>query len=219
MPHSLSREMLLRGGLAEIAARTAPGLRLLTDAERKASWRAILGANPDPRGEVWLFAYGSLMWNPTVRVAARSRARLEGWHRAFCLLARAGRGTPACPGLLLGLRPGGACEGVALRVDPADVEAEIDLLWRREMLTGSYEPRWLPLDGTRPGHAIAFTIAPDSPGFAGDLTEDEVMARLSIARGELGSCAEYLLHTRDALRAEGIEAPEIESLAGRLSLA
>ncbi len=209
--------MLLRGGLAEIAARTAPAMRLWSDAEREASWREVLAANPDPSGAVWLLGYGSLLWNPTVRVVSRRRARVPGWHRAFCLLARAGRGTASCPGLLLGLRPGGECEGVALLVDPDGLEGEIDLLWRREMLAGSCMPRWLALSGAAaPVHAVAFTIDPQSPGFAGDLTEDEVVERLSAARGELGSCAEYLLHTRDALRAEGIVDARIEALAQRV---
>ncbi len=123
----------------------------------------------------------------------------------------------ACPGLLLGLRPGGECEGVALRVRPEGLEAELDLLWRREMLAGSYCPRWLTLAGeTGPAHAVAFTIDPAGAGFAGDLTEDEVVSRLSSARGELGTCAEYLMHTRDALRAEGIADPDIERLSARV---
>ncbi len=219
--HPLSRALLLRGGLAEIAARAAPGMRLWSDAQRKASWRAMLASNPDPAGAVWLFGYGSLLWNPTVRVAARVRARAPGWHRAFCLLARAGRGSEQCPGLLLGLRPGGVCDGVALRVVADALESELDLLWRREMLAGSYVPRWLPLDRPdspegAPAHAIAFTIDPTGPGYAGDLTQDQIASRLASARGELGSCLDYLLHTRDALRAEAIDDPEIEELARRV---
>jgi cation transport protein ChaC len=216
-PHKLSRAMLLRGDLAEIAARAAPGMRLWSAAEREASWRATLAANPDPQAGVWLFAYGSLLWNPTVHVAARRRATAEGWHRAFCLLARAGRGSAANPGLLLGLLPGRRCEGVALQVQPEGLEAEIDLLWRREMLAGSYVPRWVALSGEAgPSHAIAFTVDPAGPAFAGDLPEDEVVARLSTACGELGTCLEYLLHTRDALRAEGIHDPDLERLATRV---
>ena len=210
--------MLLRGGLNEIAARAAPGMRLLSDAEREASWRATLATNPDPGAGVWLFGYGSLLWNPTVHVAARRRASAEGWRRAFCLLARAGRGSAQSPGLLLGLLPGGRCEGVALQVQNDGLEAEIDLLWRREMLAGSSVPRWLALSGEgAPSHAVAFTIDPAGPAFAGDLPEDEVVARLSTACGELGTCSEYLLHTRDALRAEGIADPDIERLARRVA--
>ncbi len=208
--------MLLSGGLEEMLARSAPDVRIWTAVERIESRRAVLAANPDPGAGVWLFAYGSLLWNPTVHVVARHRVRVEGWHRAFCLLARGGRGSAANPGLLLGLREGGACDGVALRVADADLEAELDLLWRREMLAGSYVPRWVslaqPAEGA-PSHAVAFTIDKAGPGYAGDLEEEEVIRRLATARGELGTCAEYLLHTRDALRAEGIVDATVERLA------
>jgi cation transport protein ChaC len=212
---ALTRSMLMRGGLEEMLARSAPDVRIWTAAERLASRRAALEANPDPTAGVWLFAYGSLMWNPTVQVAARRRAHVDGWHRAFCLLARGGRGSAENPGLLLGLREGGACDGLALRVDDADLESELDLLWRREMLAGSYVPRWVELADPRdaPSHALAFTIDKNSSGYAGDLEEEEVIRRLATARGELGSCAEYLLQTRDALRAEGIEDATVERLA------
>jgi cation transport protein ChaC len=212
----LSRALLLRGGLDEMLARSAPEVRIWTQSERIASRAAVLAANPDKAAGIWLFAYGSLLWNPTVLVTERRRARVHGWHRSFCLVARAGRGTAAQPGLLLGLVPGGLCDGLALRVAEQDCEAELDLLWRREMIAGSYVPRWLTLEPegqAGPQHAIAFTIDPDGPFYAGDLQEEEVIRRLATARGELGSCAEYLLHTRDALRAEGLTDPTVERLA------
>ena len=215
----LSRELLQSGGLAAMVARSSPGLRLLTDAERDASLRGTLAAHPEPGGPVWLFGYGSLIWNPTVRVAEERRAHVEGWHRAFCLNARAGRGSAACPGLLLGLLPGGACSGMALRVAADGLFDELALLWRREMLAGSYVPAWVAVrgdDGARFGHAISFTIDVASPQFAGWLGEDEVVRRLATARGELGSCAEYLFRTRDGLRALGLRDPAIEHLAARV---
>lgn len=215
---AMSRAFLRAGGLAEMLARAAPDVRIWTEAERAASLAAVLAANPDPEAGVWLFGYGSLLWNPTVHVAERRRARASGWHRAFCLVARAGRGTATSPGLLLGLLPGRLCDGIALRVDEAELQDDLVLLWQREMVAGSYVPRWLalePAEGT-PSHAIAFTINPESRNYAGDLGEEEVVRRLATARGELGSCAEYLLQTRDALRAAGIEDADIERLAERV---
>jgi cation transport protein ChaC len=212
----LSRALLLRGGLDEMLARSAPEIRIWTEAERVASRRRVLAEQPNAGQGVWLFAYGSLLWNPTVHVVARRRAHAAGWHRSFCLLARGGRGSASQPGLLLGLVPGAGCDGVVLRVPDADLEAELDLLWRREMIAGSYVPRWLELtaDGADgPSHAIGFTIDPSGPHYAGDLEEEEVIRRLATARGELGSCAEYLLETRDALRAEGIHDASVERLA------
>jgi len=154
-----------------------------------------------------------------VRVAEERRAHIEGWRRAFCLSARAGRGTAACPGLLLGLLPGDACSGMALRVAADGLVDELALLWRREMLAGSYVPTWVAMrgdDGVRFGYGIAFTIDPASPQFAGWLDEDEVVRRLATARGELGSCAEYLFRTRDGLRTLGLPDPAIEHLAARV---
>ena len=218
-PDLLTRDLLRSGGLAAMVARASPGLRLLTDAEREESLRATLAAHPEPGAAVWLFGYGSLIWNPTVRVAEERRARVEGWQRAFCLNARAGRGTATAPGLLLGLLPGGACAGMALRVAEEGLLDELGLLWQREMLAGSYVPRWVAVhgdDGARFGHAIAFTIDRASPQFAGWLDEDEVVRRLAPARGELGSCAEYLFRTRDGLRTLGLPDPALEHLAARV---
>ncbi len=219
LPHLLSREMLSSGRLEAMVARAMPSVRLLTPAERDASLHATLAAHPEPGDAVWLFGYGSLIWNPTVHVAEERRAHVAGWHRAFCLTASAGRGTAACPGLLLGLLRGGACSGMALRVAPEAVVDELALLWRREMLANSYVPAWVEVagdDGARFGHAIAFTINPDSAQFAGNLHEDEVVRRLATASGELGSCAEYLFRTCDGLRALGLTDPAIEHLAARV---
>lgn len=223
MEPAISREFLARGGLEEVLARSAPDVRIWTEAERAASLAEILDTHPAPEQGIWLFAYGSLLWNPTVHVARRMPSRVQGWHRAFCLLARAGRGTSERPGLLLGLVPGRCCDGLALQVAPHDLRADLALLWRREMIAGSYVPRWLALDIDRgedgeanPSYAIAFTIDTMGRNYAGDLGEDEVVQRLATARGELGTCAEYLLRTRNALRDSGIEDSDIERLAERV---
>ena len=218
-PHTLSRELLRSGGLAAMVARSSPGLRLWSEADLAASLHDTLATHPQPGAAVWLFGYGSLIWNPTVHVAEERRAHVEGWHRAFCLNARAGRGTLAAPGLLLGLLPGEACSGMALRVAEEGLRDELTLLWRREMLAGSYVPTWVAVqgdDGAQFGHAIAFTINPASPQFAGWLDEDEVVRRLATARGELGTCADYLFRTRDGLRTLGLPDPTIEHLAARV---
>jgi cation transport protein ChaC len=215
-PTRLTREMLLDGGLEAMIARLAPEQKLLTAADRHASLQATLAARPEGGDGVWLFAYGSLIWNPTVEVTERRLARVHGWHRAFCLTARAGRGTPENPGLLLGLREGGACVGAALRLAEAGLEAELDVLWRREMITAAYRPRWLAIeapDGGGFGHALAFTIDATSHAYAGELDEAEVVARLATAGGLLGSCADYLFQTCAGLTALGIDDPAMERIA------
>jgi cation transport protein ChaC len=219
-PLALTRELLLRGDLPALIAKFLPDMRLLSDAERAASLHAILAARPEHGDGVWLFAYGSLIWNPTIHYRARRLARAVGWHRAFCLTVRAGRGTPANPGLMLGLKSGGACTGAAFRIEEALVEQELDLLWRREMVAEGYVPRWVTIEdaeGNEIGAAIAFTINPAGPSYCGELPETEVVRRLATARGGLGTGAEYLFNTRDGLRSLGIRDPFVERLAALVS--
>ena len=83
--------------------------------------------------DFWLFAYGSLMWNPAIRTAGYRTALLRGWHRRFCLWLVMGRGSPEHPGLMLALARGGACYGVAWRIAAEQARHELLLVWRREM--------------------------------------------------------------------------------------
>ncbi len=212
-PTPLTRDLLLSGAVDAMVAKHAPGLTLMTQAERDASLRETMALRPP--GDVWLFAYGSLIWNPIIRSAERRVARVEGWHRAFCLSVRTGRGTAEKPGLVLGLDAGGSCSGVAFRIAEDDLAEEMDLIWRREMLARSYVPRWLDVlspQGERFGSAIGFTIDPNCAQYAGGLTEADMVQRLATATGTLGSAAEYLFHTRDALRTLGIPDPAMERL-------
>jgi cation transport protein ChaC len=213
----ISRAYLLADELREMVRRCSPGSAMLTEAERAASLRAALDAQPDRGSGAWLFCYGSLVWNPTVRADQRRVAAVAGWHRAFCLATRAGRGTADNPGLVLGLRPGGDCTGLALHIPKEALEAELDLLWRREMITGAYIPAWLEaLDpgGAPIGPALAFTVDPAHENVV-DWPEERVVAALATAAGELGSSADYLFRTRDGLRSVGID----DELIERLSLA
>ena len=208
--------MLADGALARMVAESAPALEILTDAERAASLAETLARRPPGQDGVWLFAYGSLIWNPAIECTGRTLARIHGWHRSFCLSTVTGRGTPEAPGLVLGLDRGGACTGAAFHVAEPLVQEELSLLWRREMLAGSYQPRWVTVRG--PGgvpfaSAIAFTIRRDGPHYAGSLEHEELVRRLATASGALGSSAEYLFRTRDGLRSLGIRDRAVEQLA------
>ena len=210
----LSRALIEGGGLEAMVARHAPTVRLLTQEEREQSLRDTLAVRP--AGDVWVFGYGSLIWNPTFRSVERRIARIDGWRRDFCLAAIAGRGSAERPGLMLGLREGGSCVGVAMRVAEAELEQELAVLWRREMVAAAYLPRWTALideEGDAFGHAITFTIDETGPHYAGALSRDAVVKRLATARGPLGSAAEYLFRTRDGLRTYGIADPAMEALA------
>ncbi len=211
----LTRELLLRGGLAERLRASNPEVQLLSDAERAASLAAILAQRREHGAGVWVFAYGSLIWNPAIDIVDRVLARALGWRREYCLATKSGRGTRELPGMMLGLMEGGDCVGAVLRVAEEAVEHELGLLWRREMIADGYIPRWVPVettDGAPLGHAIAFTINLSGPSYCDPLPEPELVARLATAEGELGTAAEYLFQTRDGLRAMGISDPMLERL-------
>ena len=114
----ITREALADGSLlAGVRARLLPGMVVRSDAEIEASLDATL-ATHEPGADVWVFGYGSLMWNPAFDYAERQVGIVRGYHRRFCLWLEMGRGSPANPGLMLALDRGGVCRGVAFRIPP-----------------------------------------------------------------------------------------------------
>ncbi len=212
---SLTRDMIEAGEMDAIIARDAPTMRILTDDERKVSLQTTLAAKP--KEDVWLFGYGSLIWNPTVRFTEKRVARVQGWHRAFCLATPAGRGSVDNPGLVLGLDEGGHCDGVAFRIPADDAEPELAMLWKREMLSDSYLPKWLDLldeNGRRLACGLAFTINPADERYAGRMPRDQVVRALATASGALGSSADYLFNTCEGLQAVGIRGRQARTSSG-----
>lgn len=190
------------------------GSELPGEADRIASLRETLAIRP--QGDAWVFGYGSLIWNSVINSVERRVAWIDGWHRSFCLSITALRATADCPGLMLAPDRGGSCHRAAYRLAEEDVESELRLLWRREMVCGAYVPRWVELktpDGEYFGWAIAFTIDADDPQYAGDLDEEAVVHRLAMASGGLGSSADYLFRTHDSLHVSGICDAKLERLA------
>jgi len=216
-PAAITRETLKSGVLQKMIAAGDPTAQLLSFDELAASRRATLAAE-NPAGDVWVFGYGSLIWNPAFHFVERRTGVIHGWHRRFCLWTSLGRGTPDRPGLVLGLDRGGSCRGVVFRIAAAAVDEELDLIWRREMVTAAYVPRWVTAatpDG--PVRAIAFTINRDQPRYAGRLSEEETARVLAGARGQLGSCREYFRSTLEHLVALGIRDHGLEALRHRIA--
>jgi cation transport protein ChaC len=151
-----------------------------------------------PSGDLWLFAYGSLMWRPACLDEERRPALLRGHHRQFCLWVRRFRGTPQRPGLMLALDRGGQCHGLALRLPQKTLEHDLDKILRREMIMkpSAYTPRWLKLE-TAQGSltALGFIINRGSPRYTGRMSEQRTAEIIAGAVGHIGSCAEYLMHT------------------------
>jgi cation transport protein ChaC len=158
------------------------------------------------------------LWNPLFPFVESRPARARGLHRRFCLWSLASRGRPDAPGLVLGLDRGGSCTGVAYRLPAPLAIDELHLLWRREMVTGAYEPRWVKLDaGGKPLHAIAFVVRRDHTQYAGHLLIEEQARVIARACGAFGSSADYLERTRVALVSHGVIDPYLERLAARVA--
>jgi cation transport protein ChaC len=163
-------------------------------------WVRTLG---DP---VWVFAYGSLMWNPEMAFAETRPAVLHGFHRRFCLYSRDYRGTPERPGLVLGLDRGGSCRGLARRLAPDALAAAVDRLWAREMAGQVYDMRAVAVATPQgPVAAYAFTVRRDNIDYAGRLPLDRVAAILSVATGGRGTGRDYLANTVRHLDELGIK--------------
>lgn len=190
-----------------------PAAWRLPDAEREATRHAVLGQR-DGNRDVWVFAYGSLMWDPGIHFAEVRLARVEGFQRRFSYRITSGRGSPECPALMLTLAPqAGQCTGLVFRI-PADlVEAETTILWRREMVRGGYAPQWRPA-ATPQGdiEALVFAANRDHPEYVGELPLPETAAVVAAACGPLGSNRAYLESLATQLAALDIDDAYIAEL-------
>ena len=171
----------------------------------------------DPRDPLWIFAYGSLMWNPGLAFVAKRVGTVYGYHRSFRQWSRINRGTPERPGLVLTLERGGSCRGLAFRLTGSTSRAELRTLWRREMSLDSYLPRWLDCHaGGERIPVLAFIVNRSCSGYAGSLPLETMVHSIATARGKYGSSAEYLFQTQAALESHGILDARVKRLADRV---
>ncbi|WP_164662249.1 gamma-glutamylcyclotransferase [Tropicibacter sp. Alg240-R139] len=180
-----------------------PGWRMDHD-EREANRQLVLSDRLNQ--ELWVFAYGSLIWDPAVQVDEYRYGSLQGWHRSFCMRLDGGRGTHDQPGLMAALDTGGHCDGVAFRI-PADiVDEETQFMWRREMFSGSYLPVFLDVD-TPQGviEALVFVMDRSNNRYMPQVPLDVAARMIALAEGGLGTNFSYLdslIHHLDELGLE-----------------
>lgn len=201
---SLTRSDLESRRLQQTILQSGTGI-ILTEAQLQESLSQTL-LQHQPNSDIWLFAYGSLIWNPVFKFTEQRVGKIYGWHRRFCLWVPQGRGTLENRGLVLGLDSGGSCQGIAYRIAAADVSSELPLLWRREMVVGSYIPHWVKVfDGIEKLPAITFIINRKHRAYAGKISVETTINSIATASGELGSCADYLMQTVNGLMKVGIK--------------
>jgi glutathione-specific gamma-glutamylcyclotransferase len=172
-----------------------------------------------PVMSLWVFGYGSLIWNPGFPVAQTVIACAEGWHRSFCMWSIHHRGTPENPGLVLALdaQEGARCHGVAFRVEPGAEDRTLAELRARELVSSAYLERVLPLSAQGQHiEALAYVIDPAHEQYARALTLDDQARIIARATGGRGPNCEYLWSTAAHLAGLGIEDPDLNDLAQRV---
>ena len=169
-------------------------------------------------GELWVFAYGSLMWRPGFAYASRAKAMLRGWRRSLCIYSHVYRGTPERPGLVLGLDRGGACAGVAFHVNASLRELTIRYLRDREQATSVYLERMVPVTLETGERVNALTYVADRlhRQYAGRLDREAMLAIIRAGHGQSGHNAAYVTETYDHLSAIGVHDGDLEWLSSRL---
>jgi cation transport protein ChaC len=162
-----------------------------------------------PRGDLWIFGYGSLMWAPGFRPAEQKTGLVRGYHRAMCILSHRYRGTPRKPGLVMGLCRGGSCWGIAFRVPAARVPRVVRALWKREMLNNVYLPTMLhvAVGPKKRIRALAFVADATHRQFVRELDLHGRARLVAQGIGERGRCVDYIRNTLEHMLALGVNDP------------
>jgi cation transport protein ChaC len=185
----------------------------LTDDQREATRAAVLARLG---GDLWVFAYGSLMWDPAIHIVEIRTATLHGFHRSFCLKSQIGRGSAANPALMAALDRGGLCRGLAFRIPAEHVDRETEILWMREMVAGSYVPTFVTIETPQGSvEAVTFEINRQSERYV-QLGLEETARLIATGRGVRGTCLEYLENVADRLDLLDLHDPAIDELRARV---
>lgn len=194
-----------------------PGLAYLTAEE----FGGLAGRLLDEAGgEMWVFAYGSLLWRPAFRIAESQPAIARGWRREFCLEIPRWRGTPEQPGLMMALRRGGNCTAHAQKIGGPDRKAELVKLLRREIDVEEDVASLRFVEAETPTgmiRALACWAEPVSSRFFTSKSIEVQAHMLARACGNTGSGAAYLYHTLEALAGQGIVDDYISELASQVA--
>ena len=170
---------------------------------------------------LWVFGYGSLLWNPGFPVAEQRLARLPGWHRSFCMRSIHHRGTAENPGLVLALdaAEGAYCQGLAFRVAPGAEPETVAALRERELISSAYLERELiaEIDGMGETSVLTYVIDPDHAQYVGDLGLEDQAQIIARAHGGRGPNDEYLANTAQHLHELSIADADLDWLAARVA--
>ena len=213
----LTRDNITQGRLGEKIRSISGSDKVLTKEELINERRKIIPDN-GVGNDLYVFAYGSLLWNPTVEYEGQFLAKIYGFHRSFCMKTYLGRGSFDNPGLMLGLDKGGSCQGLAFKLNKSNAIKNIDILFQREMVTGAYKPKLLKtkLANGKIVLSLAFTVDKKHKNFF-EKKDVKIKAKMiAKANGFLGSCREYLDNTLHSLSELNIIDNEMRAISRHL---
>ena len=187
-------------------------VRTMSSQELSASFEGMLKGQNLKNG-VWVFGYGSLMWNPDIKFAEKTTGLISGFHRRLCLKSTVYRGTQDYHGLVFGLDQGYSCQGMAFRITQEHLATELQKVWEREMFAETYIPTWVSVQTKQQSvSAITFVINPEHKHYVPELALEEVAQRVVRAEGKCGSCHDYVLNTVKYLHQLGLRDPVLDQL-------
>jgi glutathione-specific gamma-glutamylcyclotransferase len=200
-----------------VVPKMAPGTVVRTDEELATAQADFLKDRPLDH-PLWVFGYGSLMWNPAINFVERRVGTLQGWSRRLNLWMIGGRGTREHPALTLGLQRGGHAHGVIMRLDSETGRHELSLLWRREAFTSAYLPCWVQVE-TDGGaiEAITFVSNENHANYAGGLSDAAIADVVASASGTGGTCADYLEQTLASIEALDLQDAHLSHIRALVS--
>ena len=215
----LDRQFIQDGGVDRLIEGSPEFAGKLVPLEERERMRRRVLTEVGTGKDIWIFGYGSLIWNPILRYAEERRACVYGFHRAFCQWTHLGRGSPQQPGLMAGLDRGGSCRGIAYRIAPDAVECETRILWDRETPLPIYVPRVLNAK-TDAGviRVITFVANHTSEYYIGPMSIEAQAEYIARAGGSLGSNAEYLFNLVRCLEERGLLNKSLVKLRRAVSL-
>jgi len=210
----LTREALLKGDLAHLVDDEHAQRERMSEAQREDLIAGTLNELGD--NDLWIFGYGSLIWNPAIDFEEQRRCIIRGYKKEFCFWTTLSRGCPETPGLMMGLIEGEQCNGVAFRIKPEKAATELDILFRREMSHFIYKPTWVDCYCTESNSdfsALTFVVDCENHRYVENLSVVEIVRTIATAKGPLGRNCDYLFQLSEKLQELGFDEPELEELA------
>lgn len=183
----------------------------MTDEQRESNRQETLRGRLND--DLWVIGCGSLTWDPSFLFNEVRFATVTGFRRRFCLYSILGRGSREKPGLMVAFDPGDQAQSAAFRIARDDIDNETKIIWRREMLVGVYQPRFVSVR-TAQGEieALAFVANPKSPVYRPRVDADEAANLVANGEGFYGTCFEYVENLARQLSVFGINDPGVTSL-------